>query len=334
MRFIETASAPSFARLRSRYVRLALAGLAASLAVGCGNANFVRNDGVPTYKRLPPGYEIKVVDTTADLPQPNAVVGTLKVSFSSADEQRDKAAAIFKQHAPHYGCDAVSGMTVKAETRSQTAGVQNKKDAKPIVTTVFHWQGQCVRTAEAPGGLGAIGPATVVQPTPANGGVTQPLTNPVPVGTEAPADAPKPIGGRAQELWGRLGVYAPAYLQKWREPLSKPATSHVEVIEVLVELMVQVTGPTGFWRNTVPNQWMGCQSDPKAEGCVKLAKAKKDLDAWDRMFQQMGQLTAATAGPWLNANHGRVLEYLDTMVPETPSSTAMMQTKFFEKHLK
>src|SRR5690606_10426867 len=110
----------------------------------------------------------------------------------------------------------------------------------------------------------------------------------------------------------------PAYLSKWREPLSQPATSPLEVVEALAELMVQVTGPTGFWRHTVPNQWMGCQNDPNTDGCVKLAKARKELDAWDRLFQAMGQLTAATAGPWLNANHARVLEYLDTMVPETP----------------
>ena len=135
------------------------------------------------------------------------------------------------------------------------------------------------------------------------------------------------------EVWQKLGVHAETFLKTWRSQLREPSAAPSEVLDAFNELAYQITGPTGFWRKTLPQQWLGCSANPDSEACVSVAKVLGELSQWDDIQKRIGGLEASQAKAFLERNAGRMLAYLETYVPAEASSSGMKDTDFYKKKL-
>lgn len=135
------------------------------------------------------------------------------------------------------------------------------------------------------------------------------------------------------EFWNRLKDFDGSYLKNWRAQLQADPASATDVVDAFNELAIQVTGPTGFWRKTVPEQWLGCKENGETPPCQKMAELKSELAQWDAISQQISALPPEKAKAFVQKNLARMNAYLDTYVPVEPSSEAMKKTAFFQKHL-
>ena len=302
---------------------------------GCGGMKFARSGDAVRYRALPLGAEVKLLGSDLQLPQPVAEIGTLTYSVQGeAEADQSKVADHFQKHAARYGCDAVVGLT--ATTRSTKVAHKKKKIGEggkvgyvnEEDTQYFHdWQARCVRTAKAPGGL-AAGTGTVAE-MPAN---ALPAV-PVPQRAEQ-REAAKDANPMAERIWRKLAVFKSPYLSAWAPQLRGPAPTEAEVLECLNELMVQVFGPTGFWRKTVPIEWLGCHTDPDSDVCGKAVKAGKALAPYDRLQRAMARVSRPAAKAYLAGHATQIETYLDDVVPLQPSLSGMKTTSFYKTHFK
>jgi hypothetical protein len=130
-----------------------------------------------------------------------------------------------------------------------------------------------------------------------------------------------------------MGQYGESYLQNWDEALQGEAPNATEVVDAFNELAYAVTGPTGFWRATLPNNWLGCRQDPSSAPCLKLTGAQPELARWDEIQENLSNMPERQAGTFLRRNKRSILAYFDNYVPQEPSSSAMKQTLYYQEHL-
>ncbi len=135
-------------------------------------------------------------------------------------------------------------------------------------------------------------------------------------------------------VWQKLGEYkGTVFLKQWRENLSGDPGSATDIVDAFNELAYAVTGPAGFWRKTVPNQWLGCVENAETEPCKKVTEMQKELGQWDKIQDAISKLAPEKAAAFLSRNSSRMLAYMDTYVPTEPSMTAIKTTPFYKKHL-
>lgn len=141
-------------------------------------------------------------------------------------------------------------------------------------------------------------------------------------------------GQGSQAIWKRLSSYSGSFLRSWRQALeADDAPPPNDIVDAFNELAFAVTGPTGFWRKTVPGRWLGCESTPDSAPCKKVQELNKDLEQWDQIQKQIESLAPDKSAVFLARNEARILLYLDTYVPTEPSSEAMKATPFYQKNL-
>ncbi|MFT7623667.1 MAG: hypothetical protein ACI9WU_002850 [Myxococcota bacterium] len=141
-------------------------------------------------------------------------------------------------------------------------------------------------------------------------------------------------GGKAmQHVWKRMAQYEGSYLRTWASALSQEPASPMEVVDAFNELAFAVTGPKGFWRDTLPNKWLGCQTNGDTEPCQRLATQASELARWDEIQAQMTKLPEKKARRFLGRNEARLMAYFDNYVPLQPSASAMKETGFYKAHL-
>ncbi len=126
-------------------------------------------------------------------------------------------------------------------------------------------------------------------------------------------------------LWARLRDY-PRFMGAWK---AQPT----EVVDAFLELATQITGPSGFWRKTVPNKWLGCEANGETEPCQKVAGMKAELAQWDPLIDKLQKLEPEQAQKFIQKNLGKMLAYVDTYVPVTDDPEGAKATPFFAKHL-
>jgi hypothetical protein len=136
------------------------------------------------------------------------------------------------------------------------------------------------------------------------------------------------------ELWARLGSYESSHLRTWKDALASPDPSTREVLDAFNELGYTITGPAGFWRKTVPNQWFGCDTDTTSVVCKTLAASSAgELKEWDAFQTEIAELPDGKEIAFLRKNLKRMMTYLDTWVPRTASMSDMQATGFYKEKL-
>ncbi len=136
------------------------------------------------------------------------------------------------------------------------------------------------------------------------------------------------------ELWSRLATYGSSHLRTWKDALSAPDPAPRDILDAFNELGYMVTGPAGFWRKTVPEQWFGCQSTPDSVACTTLASTSEtELKRWDEFQKEVSEVPDGKELAFLRKHHKRMMEYLDTWVPRTPSMSDMQATGFYKTKL-
>lgn len=157
--------------------------------------------------------------------------------------------------------------------------------------------------------------------------------------TEAAGDEPGMAAGVGQRsqvvaVWKALAQYDSGYLKKWKDALADPDPTPRDVLDAFNEIGYAVTGPGGFWRNTVPKNWFGCENDPNTAVCQRLAKANsEDFKAWDAFQNEISDLPDGKEANFLAKNHKKMLDYLATYVPDSPNMSEMKRTAFFKSDL-
>ncbi len=134
-------------------------------------------------------------------------------------------------------------------------------------------------------------------------------------------------------LWAQLKPYDTTYLKVWKNQLAADPGSAVQTVDAFLELALQVTGPGGFWRKTVPGQWLGCEANPETAPCLKMAAMTAELAQWDPLIDTLQKLEPAAAQKFVQKNLAKLNAYLTTYVPDAPNPEGMKKTPFFQKHL-
>jgi hypothetical protein len=144
------------------------------------------------------------------------------------------------------------------------------------------------------------------------------------------------LGARqpALAIWKKLGAYDDEYLKSWKGALADPDPAPRDVLDAFNELGFAVTGPAGFWRKTVPDQWFGCQAEPGTPPCKALSEAAaNELKAWDTFQAEIAALPDGQEAAFIGKHQKRMLDYFDTWVPDAPSMSAMKSTGFYKAKL-
>lgn len=135
-------------------------------------------------------------------------------------------------------------------------------------------------------------------------------------------------------LWQKLGAYGTVYLKTWKDAFADPDPSARDVLDAFNELGFAITGPGGFWRKTVPDQWFGCGAEPGTPPCKALQAASEgELKTWDGFQSEIAKLPDGQELAFITKHHKRMLGYIDTWVPDAPSMTAMKETGYFKEKL-
>lgn len=305
---------------------VAFAGLAIG---GCGSAvQLERTPGGTRYKAVPYKTEIKQVETADGLAQPTAVVGVLRADTRRGEEDRGQVQRLFLREAALAGCDAIVGLKAEIEEKKSTKTVDQLgeggkmvKVQKEVVARTAHWTAQCVRTAALGVDSAApeAAPPAAVAPAPSE-----------PAAPSAPpaAEPDTPDGIAAKELAQAL-IKRPAFIKGWGDRLGGSRPSAADVLDATVEVMVQVTGPTGLWRKTVPQEWFGCRDAPDSAACQKLGEIDKDLRQVDQLQAQIAAAPRDSAASWLRRHQEQLTTYLAIYVPIEPSLSSLQATPYY-----
>jgi len=132
------------------------------------------------------------------------------------------------------------------------------------------------------------------------------------------------------KLWHALEPTGPVYLREWSDELANPPDDPMQLAEAFNELAYAVTGPTGLWRKTVPNDYFGCKADPETPVCQKLKEVTASFDRWDKLQDRITKLSGPAEARRLLKEQGPAMEeYLRTLVPGERGLEALQQTPFF-----
>jgi len=136
------------------------------------------------------------------------------------------------------------------------------------------------------------------------------------------------------KLWHALEPTGSVYLKEWSDELANPPDDPLQLAEAFNELAYAVTGPTGLWRKTVPNEYFGCKADPESPVCLRLNDVSARLARWDELQTRITRLgNTAEARRLLRENGPAMEEYLRTLVPRERGLEALQQTPFFAENL-
>lgn len=136
------------------------------------------------------------------------------------------------------------------------------------------------------------------------------------------------------QVWQRLSTYQDSYLKTWRGSWDEGgAANPSEVVDAFNEVAFAVTGPNGFWRNTLPKNWLGCEANPDSPPCTRLGAANSELARWDGIQARLSRLSPGRATRFLNRNRAKIIAYFDTYVPMAPNASAMKETGFYQSTL-
>lgn len=136
------------------------------------------------------------------------------------------------------------------------------------------------------------------------------------------------------ELWQAMAPSGGVFLSAFDDVLREPPNDPVLLATAFNELAYQVTGRSGIWRKTLPNDVFGCPQNPELPVCGRL----KDLDAqfsqWDELQSRLASVEdERQARQILRESAPMIREYLRTLVPATKSFSAIQATPFFSQHL-
>lgn len=277
---------------------------------------------------------VKQAEVPETLPQPVVVVGVLRMDSRHGEEDRPKVAQLLSNQAALAGCDALVGLKVDVEEKKSTKTVEQLgeggktvKVQQPVVTKVAHWQALCVRTAAMGVDPAAPQRAEVTAPPPAPDAAPAPTPTP-----DSPRDS-KALPDSAESVAAMVLAEAllkrPAFVRAWRDRLEVAQPKASDALDALVEVMVQVTGPTGLWRKTMPQEWFGCKDTPDSAACLKLGEIDKDLHRADQLQEQVAGAPKGSAGTWLRRHQDELLSYLGTYVPTEPSLSSIQSTPYY-----
>ncbi len=135
------------------------------------------------------------------------------------------------------------------------------------------------------------------------------------------------------ELAARLDKHSDPFLRMWKDRLRAEHLDAGEVLAAMAELMVQVTGKTGFWRKMAPAQWFGCHGETPDDVCKKLEKAEPQFRKADALQVSVMAVSHAGATQYIRKNSKKLLEYIDTFVPMDASMSGAQATGFYTAHL-
>jgi len=133
-------------------------------------------------------------------------------------------------------------------------------------------------------------------------------------------------------LWARLGK-ARAWLPRFGEAFADPEPEARTVLAAFAALAEEVAGPSGFWRDTVPNELLACHRDPDQAVCRRLTESLPELTDGEAMARSIGRLDASRAEVFLARNAEAMLRWVETFAPSEPSAAAMRLTTFWEQRL-
>jgi len=136
------------------------------------------------------------------------------------------------------------------------------------------------------------------------------------------------------KLWKAMAKRQKTWLKNWRSAFAQGDPSDRDVIDAWGEIAYAATGPAGFWRNKVPNLWMGCARDGNTPSCAALRNSEKEFARWDKFQEKMENLKDGQEGRFLKKHGKKMLSYLSTYVPTKPSASGMKATGFYNKSLK
>ena len=126
---------------------------------------------------------------------------------------------------------------------------------------------------------------------------------------------------------------SPAFSGGWQHKLEAPVIDPLDALDALAEMMVQVTGPTGLWRKTMPEAWFGCKDAPDSPPCRRVTAMAQDLHKADTLHQEVTRVTRSGSGQWLQHNKSRLLDYLATYGPAEPSLSGVEATPYYRSKL-
>jgi hypothetical protein len=285
----------------------------------CGGPQFKRTPGAEVYAALAKDRAVAVVASDAELAPPVQDVGTLTLDDKVGDEA--KAAEQLSQLARKKGCDALVGLRadvtekrkVQTERKLDSRG-QPAEESTEVVVKTWHWQARCVRSAAAE----LAAPAT---------GAVVPAAEPT---VETPPPAPlHPVVAAWQP---RLAPLQDSWLRTWKGPLQAPGADAMTVVEALTDLAVQVTGPTGLWRQTLPTNWLGCPNQPDLPACKQIRAASGQFADLDALQSELARVRPGDAADFLSSRQAYLLQWMADWVPAEGSLSGLSATPAGKKH--
>jgi hypothetical protein len=144
------------------------------------------------------------------------------------------------------------------------------------------------------------------------------------------------FGGDAvkNDLWKKLATYRSSYLSSWSsDAFTRPNPRAATVLAAFKQVAEKVSGPDGFWRETVPNEVFSCASQPESAVCRNLDSSFEELRGFDTLISRLDRLDSSRADVFLSRNHAELGKYLETYVPDQPSAESMRQTAFYADKL-
>lgn len=300
-------------------------------AAGCGaKVQLERAAAAPRFKALPAKTTVHVVDSPDVLAQPTLVLGVLRVDSPKGEPDRPQVQAAMVKEAAHFGCDAVVGLSVRDEVVVTSKAVQKTggggkpvRAQQDVASHLYHWQAQCVRTGLQPADPTGKNQALPVRPVSHAAPAAAPVADPEPTTAE----------GRSAKLIAGMLLERKPFVRSFADKLQRNAPEPGDVVDALLELTVQVTGPTGLWRKTLPQEWYGCRANPDTPQCKRLDGLVAALKRADALSDEVGRLSRGQSGDWLRRSEARVADYLGTYVPLQGNLGALQATPFYREHL-
>ncbi len=134
-------------------------------------------------------------------------------------------------------------------------------------------------------------------------------------------------------LHSKLLQHEDTHLSAWSSALQDESPAALDILEAWSELAYKVTGKSGFWRDTVQNQWMGCEMEPGAPACRKLSKMASEFKEWEEIQQKIETLSERSARRFLRRNGKKLADYVDRYVPADMSDSGMRSTGLYKDSL-
>lgn len=154
-------------------------------------------------------------------------------------------------------------------------------------------------------------------------------------GDEVDATSAASLGGgdeAAAALWQKLARLS-AWLPSFEGALSDPEPEAKTVLAAFAALVDKVGGPSGFWRDTVPNELLSCHREPEQPVCRKLDEGLPELTDGEALARQIGRLDETRAEVFLARNADAMLRWVETFAPSDASADAMRKTSYWQEKL-